>query len=321
MSERPLGWLVLGFGLVCGLVLGLGSDCRAGEGGLAEAVAKLKLPPAWFDDVKVDFDTNRPLKDAMPVIQNLLDAGGEKAKQGVKLLYIYGEEKKQRGDGYPFFLLLGGEDIWAAKLFLDTVAKYPEGHTEMYVNLASLYVKYDEPQKALELLTTALAKPPRAPWDVLHRAKINDKLGDVHAGLGNTENATEHYRAAIGLFPKVMVQNIRPFAQRYARKTESKLELLTRKELDFSKLADGVYRGSSIGYGGPIQLDVTVKGGRITDIKVEHKERIDQGASKIGPRQIIERQALKVDAISGATVTVQAVVEAAYRALTGAGAK
>ncbi|MBM4039624.1 MAG: FMN-binding protein [Planctomycetes bacterium] len=304
------------------LILGmLGSSAAAGEGGLAEAVAKLKLPPAWFDGVKVDFDTNRPLKDAMPVIQDLLDAGGEKAKQGVKLLYIYGEEKKQRGDGYPFFLLLGGQDVWAAKLFLDTIAKYPEGHTEMYINLASLYVKYEEPQKALELLTTALTKPPRAPWDVLHRAKMNDKLGDVYAGLANTDKAAEHYRAAIELFPKVMVPNIRPFAQRYARRTEAKLELLTRKALDISKLADGVYRGSSIGYGGPIELEVTVKSGRIADIKVQHKERIDQGASKIAPRQIIERQALNVDAISGATVTIQAIVEATYRALTEGGAK
>jgi uncharacterized protein with FMN-binding domain len=304
-----------------GLTFAVACECPAGEGGLAEAVANLKLPPAWFNDVKVDFDANRPLKEAMPVIQNLLDAGGEKAKQGVKLLYTYGEEKKQRGDGYPFFLLLGGEDVWAAKLFLDEIARNPEGRTEMYINLASLYVKYKEPQKALELLTTALTKPPRAPWDVLHQAKINDKLGDVHAGLGNTEKATERYRAAIELFPKVMVPNIRPFAQRYARKTEAKLELLTGKAFDIAKLADGVYRGASIGYGGPIEAAVTVKGGRITDIKVEHKERIDQGASKIAPKQIIERQALKVDAISGATVTVQAVVEATYRALTGPATK
>jgi len=41
----------------------------------------------------------------------------------------------------------------------------------------------------------------------------------------------------------------------------------------------------------------------------------------IAPRQIIERQALKVDAISGATVTVQAVVEGTYRALQQAGLK
>ncbi len=315
MSKCRGAWVMLALGLSCALAVASG-QARAGEGGLAEAVANLKLPPTWFNDVKVDFDTNRPLKDAMPVIQNLLDAGGEKAKQGVKLLYIYGEEKKQRGDGYPFFLLLGGEDIWAAKLFLESIAKYPEGHTEMYINLASLYVKYQEPQKALELLNTALAKPPRAPWDVLHQAKISDKLGDVYAGLGNTEKATERYRAAIELFPKVMVQNFRPLAQRHARKTAAKLELLTGKTLDISKLADGVYRGTSIGYGGPLDVAVTLKGGRITDIKVEHKERIDQGASKIAPQQIIERQALKVDAISGATVTLQAIVEATYRALT-----
>jgi len=54
------------------------------------------------------------------------------------------------------------------------------------------------------------------------------------------------------------------------------------------------------------------------DISLGHQEKIEQGARKTIPRQIVERQSLDVDAITGATVTVQAIVEAVYRALESA---
>jgi uncharacterized protein with FMN-binding domain len=66
---------------------------------------------------------------------------------------------------------------------------------------------------------------------------------------------------------------------------------------------------------------VRVQGGRIVDVQLRHKEKIEQRATTSVPRQIVERQSLDVDAVTAATVTVQAVVEATYRALTRAGAK
>jgi len=54
------------------------------------------------------------------------------------------------------------------------------------------------------------------------------------------------------------------------------------------------------------------------DIRLQHQEKIERGATKIVPKQIIERESLAVDAITGATVTVQAIVEVVYRALENA---
>ena len=76
-----------------------------------------------------------------------------------------------------------------------------------------------------------------------------------------------------------------------------------------------------MGYGKPVTATVTVKKGRIANIRLSHQEKIEQGATKIVPKQIIARQSLDVDAITGATVTVQAIVEAVYRSLARAGAK
>jgi len=45
------------------------------------------------------------------------------------------------------------------------------------------------------------------------------------------------------------------------------------------------------------------------------------GATTSVPKQIIERQSLTVDAVTGATVTVQAIVQAVYEALRKAETK
>jgi len=63
---------------------------------------------------------------------------------------------------------------------------------------------------------------------------------------------------------------------------------------------------------------VRLRGGRIVDIRLQHQEKIERGATKIVPKRIIERESLAVDAITGATVTVQAIVEVVYRAIENA---
>ena len=321
MSGRHVRGGVLALGMAIGVSLVAREECRGGQDRLAEAVAKHKIPPEWFKDVALDYGTSKPWKEAWKDVTDLLNEGGPKAKRGIRILYEYAEKKGHRPDGYPFFLMLGGEPLWAASIFLEQAKRRPAGFTEMYINLASLYLRYGEGRKALDLLHDALQRPPRRPWDTFHKAKINDKLGDAYAATGEKEKAIEHYRTAIELFPKAELRKGRHLLPRYARKTEAKIELLTRDALSFARVPDGIHRGNSIGFGGPLNVDVTVKSGRVVDIKVEHKERIDQGATKIAPRQIIERQKLELDAITGATVTVQAVVEATYRALSEAGAR
>ena len=54
-------------------------------------------------------------------------------------------------------------------------------------------------------------------------------------------------------------------------------------------------------------------------IDIEHSEKIDQGATTILPERIVAEQNLQVDAITGATVTCNAITDAVFRALKRAG--
>ena len=82
-------------------------------------------------------------------------------------------------------------------------------------------------------------------------------------------------------------------------------------------VGDGTYRGSAQGFGGELVVEVTVSGGKITEIEVvENQETpfIASAAFKTLPQAIIEAQG-PVDAVSGATVTSGAVQAAVRDAL------
>ena len=66
-------------------------------------------------------------------------------------------------------------------------------------------------------------------------------------------------------------------------------------------------------------MTVTIQAGRIVDVQVDHAEKIDLGATEIIPQRIVEKQSLQVDAITGATVTCDAIIEGVFRALKQAG--
>ncbi len=294
----------------------------AAEPSLDDAIKALKIPPEWFAEVKSDYDTRTPWKDARLHIRKLLAEG--KNREAIKLTYIYHvEQKNGSADGheYPMYLFLGGEYAWAAKVYAERLASKPKGATFDYSALASLYAHFGEHQRALQTLRDSLERLPDPPWQINAKATLNDKLGDVYAAMGDIEKAREHYREAIRLFPTSNQPYGRHLLHRNAAKVQAKLDLLNRNALDLRRLKDGVYRGSGVGYAKEVNAVVTVKAGRITDIRLQHEEKIDLGATDTVPKQIIERQTLEVDAVTGATVTTQAIVQAVYEALQKAGMK
>ena len=319
--ERKLVWKAMVVGTVCGVPLLCGTAYGAEEGSLQAEIAKLTIPPPWFEEVTVNYDLAKPWKDARLHIRKLLSQ--RKEREAIKMTYIYHHENRGSKDGheYPMYLFLGGEYAWAAKEYRERVDQKPKGHTGEYLSMASLYTRFGEHQKALDVLATGLERLPDPPWRVFNMAKVHASFGDVYADLGKVAEAKASYQKAIELFGKAKPRYGRHLLPRHISKVQARLDLLTRKTFDLSQVRDGVYRGQSLGYGKPVTATVTVKKGRIANIRLSHQEKIEQGATKIVPKQIIARQSLDVDAITGATVTVQAIVEAVYRALARAGAK
>ncbi len=86
---------------------------------------------------------------------------------------------------------------------------------------------------------------------------------------------------------------------------------------DLAKVADGVYVGTAQGFKNPVEVEVTVQGGKITAVKAKHKdtpEVADEAATEI-PKRIVAGQNWKVDAVAGATVTSDAIMEAVKAAI------
>lgn len=81
---------------------------------------------------------------------------------------------------------------------------------------------------------------------------------------------------------------------------------------------DGTYTETAKGKKGNFEVSVTIKGGTISDISVgENQETPDKGGVVIDtlPGQMLEKQTYDVDAISGATVTSDALKDAVARCL------
>ena len=101
------------------------------------------------------------------------------------------------------------------------------------------------------------------------------------------------------------------------KRVEAIVASIERPELDLAKVADGTYTGQSTGLHGPIEVSVTVKDGRIREVNVVRAEEFRAFmATRAIPERIVASQSLKVDAVTGATVTSRAIQEAVRSALT-----
>ena len=94
-------------------------------------------------------------------------------------------------------------------------------------------------------------------------------------------------------------------------------------EVSTEDLKDGEYEGTATGYGGPLTVRITVKDGKLTDIKVvshtETPEYFNRASAVIG--NILRSGNVNVDSISGATISSNAIKKAVADALRKAGSK
>lgn len=84
-------------------------------------------------------------------------------------------------------------------------------------------------------------------------------------------------------------------------------------------LEDGVYRGTGVGYGGEVVVDVTIADKTITQIDIVSESDDDAffNRAKGVIDSIISSQSLEVDVVSGATYSSRGIINAVKNALTG----
>jgi len=94
----------------------------------------------------------------------------------------------------------------------------------------------------------------------------------------------------------------------------------TGQDAASGELEDGTHTGTGEGFGGPIEVEVTIEGGEITDVAVlEHSESpdISDPAFEEVPQAIVDNDSANVDVASGATFSSEGIMEAVNNALSG----
>jgi uncharacterized protein with FMN-binding domain len=96
--------------------------------------------------------------------------------------------------------------------------------------------------------------------------------------------------------------------------------ILLHDTLELSRVPDGTYTGTGMAYAAPLTVAVAVRDGHIESVRVtQHQDKQFYGALADTPRRIVERQGVKgVDAVTGATITSEAILNATAKALAGA---
>ncbi len=144
---------------------------------------------------------------------------------------------------------------------------------------------------------------------------------EICRGAGRHKEAINYYEKVLAL-PDSYTRPMNHHEIDDKIKAKANLEA-TRllKDLDIKRVPDGAYSATTTAYGGPLTVKVNIKKGIIDSVKVtEHLETPSYIVmAEPTARQIVTRQSLeKVDVISGATVTSDAIINSTAKAMFNA---
>jgi uncharacterized protein with FMN-binding domain len=145
--------------------------------------------------------------------------------------------------------------------------------------------------------------------------------GDACQQAGDVPNTLKYYGKVLAVPEDKNNANLNRALQRYQGFAKSRLEATKLIDgLDLNKIPDGVYKDSSIGYVGALEVTVTVKDHRLEKVEVtNHKENRAYSSITEVPQNILNKQSVKgVDMVTGATITSEAIINASAKALSGA---
>ena len=136
--------------------------------------------------------------------------------------------------------------------------------------------------------------------------------GDVCRAAGKFDGAIKYYQRVLRL---TSTARHLPKQKKIARDRIAAVKIFDK--LDLSKVADGTYTGSSEAFRGAVDLRVVVAGGKIESVMVTRNREDYPGISLTEiPKRIVEVQGVKgVDAVTSATVTSIAIINATAKAL------
>jgi len=236
-----------------------------------------------------------------------------------------------------YFTLL--EDHARAAFWWRLAAKRSEPSVRTTILLAECYWKLGNKAMAVEEMRkvsqyiTPMAVKLWADMGELQRAcAMADLMGKYErlapAGFMNAGDACRlhgRYREAVAYYEKVLRIQAQGKEKQHMDKVHARARasieaVKVYDALDLSRVPDGTHKATVMSYAGTITIEVTVQGGRITAVKpTHHQDKQTYGSLIDVPKQIVEKQSLKgVDTVTSATITSQAILNGAAKALSDA---
>lgn len=312
-----------------------------------------RTPPDWFESTQLDYpktlDLSWPLKPPGKGWKSHINVGQFKWdiinpntnrwKPGLKLLHHIMTSHQDE----PALLARDMKAI--AEMHFELFQDYPraafwfqQAKVKMpqppAVHLAECYWRLGNKQMALETI-----KSQRLPMATI---KLLGDMGETERatklaesfGRNNPKRSHEPYLLggdacrqagrfdkAISFYEKVFSaaehQN-EDYRKRYVGRAQDSIDAINLfDKADVSKVADGTYKASSTGYTGSLEVEARVSAGKIEVLRVtKHSEKQFYAALTDTPKQIIDKQSVRgIDATSRATITSQAIVNSAAKAL------
>lgn len=316
-----------------------------------------KTPPAWWDSVPLEYPKTLDLswpeptgpwdesKNVGQYIWSTINPNPRRWASGVRFLhYLLTLHKDDRAQLAKITQALGCAyfnyfEDWARSAFwLEKSAERAPLDFHGMTQLADCYWKLGSSSMARAQLAKTYDY-----W-TLGAVKLLSDMGDIdealeHArGLARAGLAADGYLAAgdacrlhgraaeaISYYEKVLAvpaegDRKEGIEKAKARARASVEAVKVFDALELKRIPDGRYRASSIAYEAPLDVEVAIRGGRIESVQVtRHQEKQFYSSIAATPRLIVEKQGVRgVDAVTGATITSEAIINAAAKALAAA---
>lgn len=302
-------------------------------------------PPDWFDATQLNLpkslDLSWPEKAEGPwnnqknvgqFIWDVINPNPNRWREGVKLMHhLMDQNKSDRELQSRAAQSLAG---MYHHLFQDYAhAAYwfrKAGNRQDAAGLAECYWKLGNKQMAVELLNSLRSVPPSAIklWADMGETAKAIQLSDLFAKSGSADigylyaadalRLAGRYKEAITYYNKVLAVPDDKRNKHNKDRARGAIEAINLFDtLDVTKVPDGSYTASSLGYEAPIEVQVSVAGGKIESVKItKHREKQFYASLTETPAKIIAKQSVKgIDATSRATITSEAIITAAAKAL------
>lgn len=314
-----------------------------------------RTPPDWYNSTPLNYPQSLDLtwpekpqgawnnqKNMGQYVWDVINTNPGKWREGVRLMHhLLVVNKDDSKTTSRVMQSLGGmyhnllEDYARSAFWLRKagVEQYPDVVPGKTVLLAECYWRLGSKSMADELLdkapaTVSTIKLLADMGDTTKALQLCDALarqgypdtaymhaGDASRVAGQYQQALQYYQKVLDV-PATGQQQKR--IEKFQARARASMDAIKLFELtDVSRVRDGSYDASSLGYEGQVGVNVVVRSGRIESVRVtQHREKQFYSALTDTPAKIIAKQGVKgVDATTNATITSEAIINATAKAL------